>query len=118
MKSKKFNKDVLKQLTDYDENDIVTISGIWSDSIEDLLPDEKFKIIINEHSYNDKNKSFHDLIFLDIDEQKYYYIGYQQSLSSSVYYSPFDDYDDYVECLEVKIEQKEVTVIKTFWEYI
>lgn len=92
------------------------VLGNWNEKLGDFEPDIEYEIIINEEIDTGRWNSIHDLVFLDTSTGKYYHTRYEQGLTESQMYSPFD-YDDYVECDEVTITQKPVTTIETTWKY-
>lgn len=115
-KYKRFPNDLMVVLAASYDGDKYTYNGKWNESINDFDPDCVYEVIVNQHYQNGRWKSEHDLVFLDKQDGKYYHVRYEDGLTESQHYSPFDG-EDVISCSEVDIEQKEVVTIKTTWKY-
>lgn len=112
---KTFPHSIMVDLARSYDGEKCTLHGKWNEKLEDFEPDEVYQVIVNEHYDNGRWKSQHDLVFLDMQTGKHYHVRYENGLTESQHYSPFDGENE-IDCAEVEIKQEEVVTIKTTWE--
>jgi hypothetical protein len=118
MKSKIFLPQLMWHLAELDEDDVYTDYGAWDDSTESFESDEQYKIISNESSGHGRWNEKFDLVFLDMNANKYYHCTYERGLTEDRPYRPFQDETDGVKCYEVSVTREEVITYRTLWKYL
>lgn len=118
MKSKIFLPQLMWHLAELDEDDVYTDYGAWDDSTETFGPDVQYKIICNESKGHRRFTEEFDLVFLDINENKYYHCTYEQGLTEDRPQRPFENETDGVQCYEVSVTREEIITYITLWKYV
>ncbi len=118
MKSKIFLPQLMWHLAELDEDDVYTDYGAWDDSTETVGPDVKYKIICNESKGHRRFTEEFDLVFLDINENKYYHCTYERGLTEYRPQRPFEYETDGVKCNEVSVTREEIITYRTLWKYV
>lgn len=118
MKSKIFLPQLMWHLAELDEDDVYTDYGTWDDSTETFGPDVQYKIICNESKGHRRFTEEFDLVFLDINENKYYHCTYERGLTEYRPQRPFEYETDGVKCNEVSVTREEIITYRTLWKYV
>ena len=105
-------------LAELDEDDVYTDYGTWDDSTETFGPDVQYKIICNESKGHRRFTEEFDLVFLDINENKYYHCTYERGLTEYRPQRPFEYETDGVKCNEVSVTREEIITYRTLWKYV
>ncbi|EOR9074256.1 hypothetical protein FOI42_RS03985 [Escherichia coli] len=118
MKSKIFLPQLMWHLAELDEDDVYTDYGTWDDSTETFGPDVQYKIIYNESKGHRRFTEEFDLVFLDMNENKYYHCTYERGLTEYRPQRPFEYETDGVKCNEVSVTREEIITYRTLWKYV